>query len=63
MSGIGDPKGAGSIEVAYRSLEKTTTDRCGRRLGLRLFDDQAPLWLLVGRRVRLVAPRQAQRQT
>jgi hypothetical protein len=64
MSGIGDPQGAGSFEVAYRSLEND--DHGSIRLQeawLKLLDDRAPLWLLVGRRVRLVAPRQAQRQT
>lgn len=64
MSGIGDPKGAGSFEVAYRSLEND--DHGSIRLQeawLRLLDDRAPLWLLVRHRVRLVAPRQAQRQT
>ena len=63
MSGIGDPKGAGSFEVAYRTLE--SDDHGSIRLQeawLRLLDDRAPLWLLVGHRVRLVAPRQAQRQ-
>ena len=64
MSGIGDPKGAGSYEVTYRSLE--SDDHGSIRLQeawLRLLEDRAPLWLLVGDRVRLVAPRQAQRQT
>jgi hypothetical protein len=64
MSGIGDLKGAGSYEVTYRSLE--SGDDGSIRLQeawLRLLDDRAPLWLLVGHRVRLVAPRQAQRQT
>ncbi len=64
MSGIGDPRGSGSFEVAYRSFEND--DHGSIRLQeawLRLLDDRAPLWLLVGRRVRLVAPRQAQRQT
>lgn len=63
MSGIGDPRGAGSYEVTYRSLEGD--DHGSIRLQeawLRLLDDRAPLWLLVGHRVRLVAPRQAQRQ-
>jgi hypothetical protein len=63
MSGIGDPKGAGSYEVNYRALE--SDDHGSIRLQeawLRLLDDRAPLWLLVGHRVRLVAPRQAQRQ-
>jgi hypothetical protein len=64
MSGIGDRKGAGSYAVAYRSLEND--DHGSIRLQeawLRLLDDRAPLWLLVGHRVRLVAPRQPQRQT
>jgi len=64
MSGIGDRKGAGSYEVNYRALE--SDDHGSIRLQeawLRLLDDRAPLWLLVGRRVRLVAPRQAPRQT
>jgi hypothetical protein len=64
MSGIGDRKGAGSYEVNYRALE--SDDHGSIRLQeawLRLLDDRAPLWLLVGRRVRLVAPRQAQQQT
>ena len=64
MSGIGDPKGAGSYEVAYRSLE---SDEHGsirlQEAWLRLLDDRAPLWLLVRHRVRMVAPRQPQRQT
>jgi hypothetical protein len=63
MSGIGDPKGAGSYEVAYRFLE---SDDHGlirlQEAWLRLLDDRAPLWLLVRHRVRLVAPRQARRQ-
>ncbi len=64
MSGMGDPKGAGSYEVAYRSLEND--DHGSTRLQeawFRLLDDRAPLWLLVGDRVHLVAPRQAKRQT
>jgi hypothetical protein len=64
MSGIGDPKGAGSYEVRYRSLD--SDDHGSIRLQeawLRLLDDRAPLWLLVGQRVRMVAPRQTQRQT
>ena len=64
MSGIGDRKGAGSYEVRYRSLE--SDDRGSIRLQeawLRLLEDRAPLWLLVGHRVRLVAPRRTQRQT
>jgi len=62
MSGIGDIKGAGSYEVGYHSLE---SDEHGsirlQEAWLRLLDDRAPLWLLVGPRVRLVAPRQRQR--
>jgi hypothetical protein len=64
MSGIGDRKGAGSYEVNYRALE--SDDYGSIRLQeawLRLLDDRAPLWLLVGHRVRLVAPRQGKRQT
>jgi hypothetical protein len=64
MSGVGDSKGAGSYEVTYRALE---SDEHGsirlQEAWLRLLDDRAPLWLLVGHRVRLIAPRQAQRQT
>jgi hypothetical protein len=64
MSGIGDRKGAGSYKVNYRAVESGENGSIRLQEGwLRLLDDRAPLWLLVGHRVRLVAPRQAQRQT
>lgn len=64
MIGVVDPKGAGSYEVRYRSLE--SDDHGSIRLQeawLRRIDDRAPLWLLAGHRVRLIAPRQAHTKT